>query len=561
MGPGPYHPGVNRVWVRFGPPLVALRGVAGSRALRRTSIAFLIFSGAEAATWIAILVFAFDRGGPAATGLVGFLLLLPAGVIAPVAAALGDRRRRERVLGYGYLAQAVATGLTGAAMAFGAPDAVVYSAAVVAMAAMTTSRPAHHSLMPSLAATPDEVAAANSVSSMCDGLGGTLGTLLVTLILAVAGAGEVYIVAAGLLAVSATAVLTLGAHTNPSVPGPLRPWKLIAEAGHGFASIAREPGPRLLVWIAALMTTAWGAFDVLLVSVAIDVLGLGESGVGALQTAAGVGALVGAAGSFVLVGGRRLWTAMVGAIVVLAAGVAGSGSESLLVVVAAAVVAGGAITVLDVVGRTLLQRVVDDAVLTRVFGVVEALWMAGVGLGAGVAGVLIGVFSIPTALLAIGISLVLLTLPAVGCLRRIDREAAVPQRQLLLLRSLTMFAPLSRPELERLASQLDRVTVRAGTDVVVQGETGDRFYVIDAGSFDVLVDGRMVRRLGEGDAFGEIALLHDVPRTATVRPVDDAAVWTLDQEEFLATVTGQPQVSSAAHALSAERLRDSATER
>ena len=98
-----------------------------------------------------------------------------------------------------------------------------------------------------------------------------------------------------------------------------------------------------------------------------------------------------------------------------------------------------------------------------------------------------------------------------------------------------MFTPLSRTELERLASQLDLLTTPSGTDVVVQGETGDRFYVIDSGSFDVIVDGRIVRRLGKGDAFGEIALLHDVPRTATVRATDDGAVWTLDQEEFLAS--------------------------
>lgn len=547
---------MNRVWVRVGPPLVALRGVAGSRALRRTSIAFLIFSGAEAATWIAILVFAFDRGGPATTGLVGFLLLLPAGVIAPIAAALGDRGRRERVLGYGYLAQATATGLTGAAIVLDAPDRIVYAAAVVAMATMTTARPAHHSLMPSLAATPDEVTAANSVSSMGDGLGGTLGTVSVTLLLAVSGAGLVYLVAAVLLGASAAAVLTLGSRTTPSDPGPLRPWALLAEAGHGFASIARERGPRLLVWIAALMTIAWGAFDVLLVSVAIDVLGLGQAGVGALQTAAGIGALVGAAGSVALVGGRRLWTAMVAAILMLAAGIAGSGSSTVSAVIAAAVVAGGAITVLDVVGRTMLQRVVDDTVLTRVFGVVEALWMAGVGVGAGIAGVLTRAFSISTALVVIGASLVVLTVPVIGGLRRTDRTAAVPEHRLRLLRSLAMFTPLSRTELERLASQLDLLTTPSGTDVVVQGETGDRFYVIDAGSFDVIVDGRIVRRLGEGDAFGEIALLHDVPRTATVRAVDDGAVWTLDQEEFLATVTGQPQVSRAAHALSAERLRD-----
>ena len=247
---------------------------------------------------------------------------------------------------------------------------------------------------------------------------------------------------------------------------------------------------------------------------------------------------------------------MVAAILMLAAGIAGSGSSTVSAVIAAAVVAGGAITVLDVVGRTMLQRVVDDTVLTRVFGVVEALWMAGVGVGAGLAGVLTRAFSISTALVMVGASLVVLTVPVIGGLRRTDRTAAVPEHRLRLLRSLAIFTPLSRTELERLASQLDLLTTPSGTDVVVQGETGDRFYVIDAGSFDVIVDGRIVRRLGEGDAFGEIALLHDVPRTATVRATDDGAVWTLDQEEFLATVTGQPQVSRAAHALSAERLRD-----
>jgi CRP-like cAMP-binding protein len=128
-------------------------------------------------------------------------------------------------------------------------------------------------------------------------------------------------------------------------------------------------------------------------------------------------------------------------------------------------------------------------------------------------------------------------------------------RQLQLLRGLAMFAPLPGPELERVARQMDLVMITAGTDVIRQGESGDRFYVIDSGEFRVIADGRPVRILHEGDHFGEIALLQDVPRTATVAAMDDGAVWTLDQEEFLATVTGMPQASSAAHAISAERLR------
>ena len=146
-------------------------------------------------------------------------------------------------------------------------------------------------------------------------------------------------------------------------------------------------------------------------------------------------------------------------------------------------------------------------------------------------------------------------MPTIPGLRRIDRAAVVPERQFSLVRGLAMFAPLPRTELERVARQLTRIVTPTGADVVVQGETGDRFYVIDAGAFDVIVDGAPIRRLSEGDFFGEIALLHDVPRTATVRAAEDGAVWALDQEEFLATVTGQPQAERAAHAISAERLR------
>ena len=95
----------------------------------------------------------------------------------------------------------------------------------------------------------------------------------------------------------------------------------------------------------------------------------------------------------------------------------------------------------------------------------------------------------------------------------------------------------------------------AGTEVIKQGDVGDRFYVVDAGSFSVEIDGEHIETIDEGGFFGEIALLHDVPRTATVRAVVDGAVWALDQEEFLATVTGLPQAQRAAHAVSAERLR------
>jgi hypothetical protein len=220
-----------------------------------------------------------------------------------------------------------------------------------------------------------------------------------------------------------------------------------------------------------------------------------------------------------------------------------------------AVVYGAGITLLDVLGRTLLQRSTEDDVLTRIFGAVEALWLLGYAAGAAIAPLLQRVAGLGTAFALMGVLVVVVTLVALPSLRRIDATAVVPQRQLDLLLGVPFFAPLPRPELERTANQLDRLPVSAGTEVIRQGDVGDRFYVVDAGSFRVEIDGEHIETIDEGGFFGEIALLHDVPRTATVRAVVDGAVWALDQEEFLATVTGLPQAQRAAHAVSAERLR------
>ena len=129
-----------------------------------------------------------------------------------------------------------------------------------------------------------------------------------------------------------------------------------------------------------------------------------------------------------------------------------------------------------------------------------------------------------------------------------DAASVLPERQLALLARIPMFAPLARTDLERLARQLDRIETPAGTEVIRQGDIGDRFYVVDAGEFEIVIDGERVRVQGEGEFFGEIALLQDMPRTATVRALTDGAVWALDQEEFLATLTGLPQAARAAHA-------------
>jgi MFS family permease len=541
----------------LGPPLRALRGVVGNRPMARMQVAFLLFNVAEPATWVAMLVYAFDAGGTGAVGFVSILLLIPAGVLAPVAASLGDRFPRERVVRVGYLVQGVLTAAVAAAMAAGASSALVYTVALVWSVTFSTSRPGHHALLPSLARSPEEVAAGNSVSSLTEGLGGAIGALLAAGIVAVAGPGAVFIVSAVILV--GAAALTLGVRP-PAAGEPsaerFHPWALAKDTIDGLVALATARGPRLLVTIAAVLALATGVVGVLTVPLAIDVLGLGDPGVGFIGTAWSVGSFVGAGASVAFVTRRRLAWPIVGAAIAFAIAAVGFGvAAAAAAAAAAAVLTGVSITLLDVLGRTLLQRVTDDAVLTRVFGAVEALWLLGYGAGSALAPPLESWLGLDAAFIAGGAAVLLMAAAALPGLRAIDRAAVVPERQLALLGRIAMFAPLPRTDLERLANQLDRIEVPAGAEVIRQGDVGDRFYVVDAGRFAIVRDGADVAIAGEGEFFGEVALLHDVPRTATVRALEPSAVWALDQEEFLSTVTGVPQSHSAAHEVSEERMR------
>jgi len=130
----------------------------------------------------------------------------------------------------------------------------------------------------------------------------------------------------------------------------------------------------------------------------------------------------------------------------------------------------------------------------------------------------------------------------------------VPRDALDLLRGLPLFRPLPGPILEELASKLLVVSSSPGEQVIREGDAGDRFYVIGSGEVDVSAEGRPMATLGPGDYFGEIALLRDLPRTATVRAKSEARLYALERDEFLSAVTGHPESAEAADAVVASRL-------
>jgi hypothetical protein len=180
--------------------------------------------------------------------------------------------------------------------------------------------------------------------------------------------------------------------------------------------------------------------------------------------------------------------------------------------------------------------------------------MAALAVGSLLTPLLVHVVGARGALVGAAVILPFVVVVSFRRLHAVDAQATVPVVEIALLRSLPMFAPLGAPALESLARSLRPTVVRAGTDVVVAGDRGDIYYAVADGELAVSVGG-VLRR---GDGFGEIALLRDVPRTATVTATRESRLYALGKADFLAAVTGHPDAHAAADALVRQRLRDGA---
>lgn len=525
---------------RLGEAGAAFRSTLGNRDLRRAQLSFLGAWTAEWAFTVGLGIVAYRDGGATAVGLVGLLRMVPSAVLTPLLSPLADRGRRERVL---VLVSAVrGTATAGAALVVGlaGPTAVVYGLAVVSTVAATLYRPAHSALLPSLCRTGRELAGANVVRGLLDSLATLLGPLLAAVLLGSAGVPVVFAVAAA--ASFGAALLLVGLRYDAPPRPPARAGRHLAgEALEGVRAVARNADLALVVGLAAAQTFTRGALTVLTVVVAIDLLGTGEPGAGALTAAIGVGAVLGSLAASLLVGtgglggwfalGVTLWGLPVTLIGVLPA-------EAAALVLLACVGVGNAL--IDVSGFTLLGRTAPDAVLARVFGVLESLVALATGAGALVAALVVEHAGVRTALVAVGLVCPLAAAASWRRLRRLDRSIGVRDRDIALLRSVDVLGVLPLPAVEQLARHLEPVAVPAGDVVVEQGEPGDRYYVIESGTAAVSGDGRPVATLGPGEGFGEIALLRRTRRTATVRATSDLRLQTLRSEQFIPAVLGYP---------------------
>jgi MFS family permease len=533
----------------------AFVAVVGNANLRRLELAWAWSIVGHWTYIVAVSVYAYDAGGKGAVGLIFALRLVPAALVAPFAGLLADRYRREAVLVASALTRMLLMGAAAACVFFDVDPWVVYGLAVAVGIATVPFRSAQAAITPSLARTPSELTAANAVVSTIESLAVFLGPALAGVLLAIASTGVVFSVSAAMLAVAALFVWRIRAPRREREP-EIEARTIVSEAVAGFRAIGRQPPLRVLIGLLSAQTFVGGALQVFIVVLAFESLGQGESGVGFLNSALGVGALIGGVLALSLTGAARLSRPF--AIGVLAWGLPlvllGAWPQLGLALILLGLVGAGN-SYMAVAGLTLEQRAVPDDVLARVFGVIQMVWWLSLAAGALVAPQLIDWLGIQGALIGTGGALVVIVALLWRRLEQIDTIAAAPAaEELRVLASVPIFAPLPGASIEHLAGRLVPLRLEPGAVIVRQGDAGDRFYIIAEGEVDVSEDERPISQLEVGDYFGEIALIRDLPRTATVTARTPVVLYALDREDFLAAVTGHAQSEQAAEEVVSSRL-------
>jgi MFS family permease len=532
----------------------AFRGVVGNPGLLRLELAWACSVVGAWAYGIAVVVYAYEQGGARAVGVVGLLRWGIAALVSPFAAVFGDRYDRRLVMVASDLVRAALIVAAAAAVFSDTEPALVYALAALVSVAGTPFRPAEAAYTPQLARTPDELSAANVVAAAIESTGIFVGPALGGLLLAWTSTGTVFLATAGAIVVSALFILGIrgpGTETRQERGSETIVEELLA----GARAILRDRKVALLVGLFAAQTFVDGLLGVLIAVIALSFLDAGAAAVGWLNAACGIGGLAGAmlAAAFIgrgrLAGDFGLGVLLFGLPLALVPAWRNEGFALLLLAIV-----GIGNTLADVSGMTLLQRAAPDAVLSRVFGVLEGLLLLTVGLGAIAAPALLSLLGTRGALVAAGLLLPLLVVPAWPVLRRIDRETVISVERLQRLAEVPFLSLLPESTREQLAQAVVEEPMRVGEEVVRQGEPGDRFYVIDTGSVEVYVDGRPTTRLGPGQYFGEIALLRDTPRTATVRAREDGVLLTLSRDSFVPAVAGYAPSHGSAEAVVGLRL-------
>jgi len=541
----------------------SLRSVFSNPALRRIELAL---AGSMIGDWAyatAVVVWAYGVGGARLVGIWMAVRYLLMAIVSPLGASLADRLPRKLVLIGSDLVRAALAVIAAIALFTDAPDAVIIVVATVLSLVGCIFRPAQMAWMPSLTRRPEELTAANGASSTIESLAFFLGPALGALLVTATSVQVVFLLNAATFLLSALLVWGIhpiagptpgdeGKDADEDEGGPQE--GMLSEMAGGFRHIARDRDLVMVAILVCTQTIVAGATAVFGVVLAVDILDTGPQGVGIIDSVFGVGAIL---GGFYAIGratrnrlasdlalGTVLWSLPLLLIVAY---------PSPVTVFASAILLGFGNPLVDVNFATIVQRLTPDAVLGRVFGAYEGALIAGMALGSAVTPFLISSFGLQWALAILALVVGIPALAFIPRCLRLDGTLRAPEGT-TLLRGISIFSPLSPVKIESLAGSLTTETAAAGTAVVREGDVSDRFLVIVSGRVEVTQDGEHVRFEGPGEFFGEIGLLRDVPRTATVTAVEDTTLYSLARDDFLDAVRGVDESLAAADDVVMRRL-------
>ena len=553
----------------------SLKSVFVNRNLRRMQLAF---AGSLIGNWAfttAVSVWAYGEGGAKAVGIYYSIRLAVMALATPFVSTLADKYPRKRVMIYSDLYSAVLVVLATVCLYADTSALPIYVLAVVTAFGGSAFRAAQGAITPQLADTTEQLTASNGTASTLESLAIFVGPAIATGLLAVADVEIVFLLNVASFAWSM--LMVAGIHVgraeeeSEKAAEPESLGEALAEAAEeeveqaegflretsaGFRAIRRDKDLLVTVVEGSAQTVVAGALAVIPLVIAVEILNTGAKGVGLLDSVMGLGAIVGGIFAIAratkhklgqdLIVGVFLWSFPLIVITIWPTPIAAFAVMAVL---------GFANPVVDVNVFTVIQRLTPDAVLGRVFGAFETCLIGTMAVGSAIAPLMLHLWGLRATVGVLGVVIGLIAVLGYPRMRSLDRRLEAPAG-LPLLRAIPMFAPLNPVTLDHLARVLDRVEVVAGDVIVHEGDESDLFYVIESGRVQVTAaDGQVLREEGPGDYFGEIGLLRDVPRTATITAMEPTLLLALEREEFLDAVTGQGESRRLAEDVVTRRLR------
>ena len=539
----------------------SMRRVLKNPNLRRIQLAFFGSLTGDWAYATAITVWAYQEGGATAVGIFQAARFIGMAVAGPLGAVVADRVSRKTFMMTTDLIRAVLVSVSAVILMMGGPAVAIYVLSVVAAMVGAPFRSAQAGLIPKLVDTPDELTASNAVAANLENavlfIGPALGGALVaTTDVAVVFWLNVASYLWSFFLVASIRVPAPGpsASAAEGVEGDDEAEGFLREVTTGFATVARDGDLRTVALLAAAQGFVWGALTVFMVIMAVSILDTGAAGVGYLNSIMGVATIGGGLVVLTRVSKGRLGQDMtVGVLGWAIPLIALAAFPSPVTVFAALAVIGLSDPWVNVGFETIPQRLAAERMISRVYAAVESALIGAMALGAVAAPLMVRWIGFEESMLVIGVLIAAYAASTLPRMRRLDARLTEPAH-LPLLRSIGIFAPLAPPVLEALARQLESVTFEAGAAIVREGETSDRFYVIADGSVEVTQAGRLLRTEVAGEFFGEIGLLRDVARTATVTALTDTTLLALERHDFLEAVTGVSEARTAADEVVSRRL-------